>query len=147
MNPIFRNVLAVIAGVVIGSVVNMGLINISGKIIPPPAGVDVTNIESLKASMHLFAPKHFIFPFLAHALGSLVGAFVAFIVAASHKIKFAIGIGAFFLIGGITSVFMLPAPTWFAVLDLVFAYIPMGWLGGKLAEKSNIRFGRAAGRA
>jgi len=143
MNPILRNVLAVIAGVVIGSIVNMSLIKISGKVIPPPAGVDVTNFESLKSSMHLFEPRHFIFPFLAHALGSLVGAYVASIVAASHKIKFALGIGAFFLIGGIISVFMLPSPTWFAVLDLVCAYIPMGWLGSKLAEKSSTRFGRA----
>jgi hypothetical protein len=134
MSPILRNILAVLAGVIIGSVVNMGLITISGKVIPPPAGVDVTNMESLKASMHLFEPRHFIFPFLAHALGTLVGAFVAFIIAASHKIKFALGSGVFFLIGGITNVFLLPAPTWFAVLDLVGAYIPMGWLGGKLAE-------------
>jgi hypothetical protein len=140
MNPIFRNVLAVIAGVVIGSIVNMGLITISGKVIPPPAGVDVTNFESLKSSMHLFEPKNFIFPFLAHALGTLVGAYVASIVAASHKIKFALGIGAFFLIGGIINVFMLPSPTWFAVLDLVGAYIPMGWLGNKLAERRSTGF-------
>jgi len=135
MNPILRNILAVVAGMIIGSLVNMGLIMISGKVIPPPAGVDVTNMESLKSSMHLFEPRHFIFPFLAHALGTLVGAYVAFIIAASHKIKFALGIGVFFLIGGIINVFMLPAPTWFAVLDLVAAYIPMGWLGGKLAER------------
>jgi hypothetical protein len=143
MNPVFRNVLALIAGVVIGSIVNMGLITISGKVIPPPAGVDVTNFESLKSSMHLFEPRHFLFPFIAHALGSLVGAYVAAIIAASHKMKFALGIGAFFLIGGIINVFMLPSPAWFAVLDLVCAYIPMGWLGSKLAERSGIRFERA----
>lgn len=135
MNPTLRNVLAVIAGVVIGSAVNMSLIAISGKVIPPPAGVEVTDSESLKASLHLFEPKHFIFPFLAHALGSLVGAFAAGSIAASHQMKFALGIGAFFLIGGIASVFMLPSPVWFAVLDLVGAYLPMAWLGGKLAER------------
>ncbi|MDZ7267612.1 MAG: hypothetical protein ONB48_16685 [candidate division KSB1 bacterium] len=138
MNPILRNVLAVIAGVVVGSIVNMSLVSISGKVIPPPAGVDVTKVESLKASMHLFEPKHFIFPFLAHALGTLVGAFVASIIAASHKIKFALGVGVFFLLGGIASIFMLPSPIWFTVLDLAGAYIPMGWLGHKLAQ---IRFG------
>jgi len=137
MNPILRNVLAVIAGVVVGSIVNMGLIMLSGKVIPPPAGVEVTNVESLKSSMHLFEPRHFIFPFLAHALGTLAGAYVASKIAASHKIKFALGIGAFFLIGGITNVFMLPSPAWFAVLDLVCAYIPMGWLGSKLAGKNS----------
>ena len=41
-------------------------------------------------------------------------------------------IGVFFLIGGTMSVFMLPAPVWFEILDLSLAYIPMGWLGGKL---------------
>lgn len=139
MNPTLRNVLAVIAGVIIGSAVNMSLIAISGKVIPPPAGVEVTDSESLKASLHLFEPKHFIFPFLAHALGSLVGAFAAGSIAASHRMKFALGIGAFFLIGGIASVFMLPSPVWFAVLDLVGAYLPMAWLGGKLAERRGTR--------
>lgn len=135
MNPILKNVLAVIAGIVVGSIVNMGLIMISGSVIPPPEGVDVTSMESLKANMHLFEAKHFIFPFLAHALGTLAGAFVAALIAATHKMKFAIAIGAFFLLGGIMNVFMLPAPTWFVVLDVAIAYLPMGWLGGKLASR------------
>ena len=133
MNPILRNVLAVIAGIILGSIVNMGIITISGSIIPPPEGVDPTDMESLKASLHLFEPRHFIFPFLAHALGTLVGAFAAASIAANNKLKFALGIGAFFLIGGITNIIMLSSPIWFTLLDLVGAYIPMGWLGGKLA--------------
>ena len=133
MNPILKNILAVIAGVVIGSVVNMGIITLSPSIIPPPEGVNVTDMESLKASMHLFEPKHFIFPFLAHALGTLAGAFVAALIAATNKMRFALGVGIFFLIGGIANVFMLPSPAWFTVLDLAGAYLPMGWLGGKLA--------------
>ena len=136
MNPIIKNILAVIAGIIIGSIVNMCLVMIGGQVIPPPAGVDVMNSESLKASMHLFEPRHFIFPFLAHALGTLVGAFVASLLAASHKMKFALGIGVLFLLGGIAASFMIPAPTWFVILDLVGAYIPMGWLGGKLSESS-----------
>ena len=136
MNPILKNILAVVAGLVLGSVVNMGLIMLSSSVIPPPEGVDVTNMESLKSSMHLFEPKHFIFPFLAHALGTLAGAFTAARLAASHQMKFALGIGAFFLIGGIANVFMLPSPAWFTVLDLVGAYIPMGWLGGRWAGAS-----------
>ena len=138
MNPILKNILAVVAGVILGSVVNMGLIMLSSSVIPPPDGVDVTNMESLKSSMHLFEPKHFIFPFLAHALGTLAGAFTAARIAAGHKMKFALGIGAFFLIGGIANVFMLPSPAWFTVLDLVGAYIPMGWLGGRWAGASAV---------
>ncbi|RMG38369.1 MAG: hypothetical protein D6732_05390, partial [Methanobacteriota archaeon] len=70
MNPILRNVIAVLAGLILGSVVNMGLITLGSSVIPPPPGVDVTDMESLKSSMHLFEPRHFIFPFLAHALGT-----------------------------------------------------------------------------
>lgn len=135
MNPILKNLLAFLAGIIFGSAVNMGIIAISGSIIPPPDGADVTTTEGLRSAMPLFQPKHFIMPFLAHALGTFAGAFVAAVIAATHKMKFALGIGVFFLLGGIASVFMLPSPTWFTVLDLVGAYIPMGYFAGIFAMK------------
>ena len=135
MNPIIKNILAILTGIVIGSLVNMGIIMISGSIIAPPEGADVTTTEGLKTSMHLFEPKHFIFPFLAHALGTFVGAFLAALLSGTHKMKFALSIGVFFLLGGITSVFMLPSPTWFTVVDLVGAYIPMAYFAGILVVK------------
>ena len=135
MNKIVRNVLAVITGIILGSAVNMGIIMLQGYFIALPEGVDVTNTESLQSSMHLFGPKHFIFPFLAHAIGTLVGAYLSARIASSHKMKFALAIGIFFLIGGISMVFMMPAPVWFLILDLSVAYIPMGWLSGRLATK------------
>ena len=137
MNPILKNILAVVLGIVLGSIVNMSLISISGLIIPPPEGADITSTEGLKASIHLFKPVNFIFPFLAHALGTLVGAFVAAKIAANHKMKFAYGLGFFFLLGGIANIFMIPAPMWFNMLDLIVAYLPMAYLGGKFALKSN----------
>ena len=133
MNPIIRNILAVIAGVLVGGVVNMGLIMLSGSVIPPPEGVHPADMESLKESMHLFRPRQFIMPFLAHALGTLAGAFLAAKIAGSHKLKFALLIGVFFLVGGVINAFMLPAPAWFIILDLVLAYIPMAWLGARLS--------------
>jgi hypothetical protein len=137
MNPILRNILAGVAGIIAGSVVNMGIITISGAIIPPPDGVDLTTAEGLKAAMPLFQPKHFIMPFLAHALGTLSGAVVAVLLATGNKLRLAMIVGAFFLIGGISAVAMIPAPMWFNVLDLVVAYIPMAYLGWKLAARSN----------
>ncbi len=132
MNPILRNVLAVFAGLAAGSVVNMGLISVSGSVIPPPEGADVTTLEGLKASIHLFQPKHFLFPFLAHALGTLTGAYVAARLAASRGMALALGIGVLFLAGGAANVAMLPAPMWFNALDLAGAYLPMAWIGGRL---------------
>lgn len=135
MSNVVRNVLAVLAGLVIGAIVNMVLITISPMVIPPPAGVDVNNMESLKAGMHLFEPKHFIMPFLAHALGSLIGAVAAFLIAGSYKARFAYVVGAIFLLGGIAAAVMLPAPVWYKVLDVVVAYIPMAWLGAQIGGR------------
>ncbi|NBC24878.1 MAG: hypothetical protein GVX78_04605 [Bacteroidetes bacterium] len=129
MHPVVRNILAVIAGLVVGSIVNMSLIMISGSIIPPPEGSDNSTMEGLKASMHLFEPRHFVFPLLAHALGTLVGSLIASLIARSNKFLVAILIGVFFLIAGLINVYLLPSPTWFAIIDLVVAYIPMAWLG------------------
>ncbi len=136
MNPIIRNVLAVIVGFMAGSAVNMGLVMASPHIIPPPAGVDVNDIESIKASIHLYEFKHFIVPFLAHALGTVVGAYVAVIISASYKLIVGLVIGVLFLLGGISVAFMLPSPTWFIVVDIVGAYMPMAWIGTKLTGRA-----------
>jgi uncharacterized membrane protein HdeD (DUF308 family) len=135
MNHIIKNILAVIAGAVIGSVVNMAIVMISGKIIPPPLGADVTTMEGLKATLHLFEPKHFIMPFIAHALGTFAGAWIAAAFAASRKMTFAYVIGALFLVGGVMNLFMLPSPVWYSITDIVLAYLPMAYLGGKLNSK------------
>ena len=129
MPNLLRNVLAILAGIVIGGVVNMALIMLSPLLIPPPAGVDVSNAESLSKSIHLFELRHFIMPFLAHAVGTLAGALAAYLIAASYKAQLAYVIGAVFLCGGVAASFMIPAPTWFIALDLVAAYLPMAWLG------------------
>lgn len=128
MKTLILNILAVIVGLVVGSVVNMSLITVSPHVIPPPEGADVKDAESLRKSMHLAEPKHFVFPFLAHALGTLVGALAAYLIAVSYRAVFAYVIGGFFLLGGIGAAFMIQPPMWYNVLDLVAAYIPMAWL-------------------
>jgi len=127
MNPIVKNILAVVIGIIVGMIVNMGLIMIGGALLPIPDGVDPMDA-------HAWELKQFIFPFLAHALGTLAGAIATVKTAASHHSKLAIGIGFWFLTGGVAMVFMIPAPEWFIFTDLVFAYIPMGIIAGKLFQ-------------
>ena len=135
MNTIAKNIVAAISGVVVGSVVNIGIVNVGPLIAPLPEGVDVSSIEALRESMKLFTPANFVCPFLAHALGTLVGALTAAILAASHNSRFAYGIAIYFLLGGITMVSMIGGPMWFNAVDLGFAYIPMGHLGALLARR------------
>ncbi len=136
MNPILKNILAVLAGLIAGGLVNMGIIYAGGALLPPPPGVDVNDIVSINAHIGEYSVAQLMAPFLAHALGTLVGAFVAVKLAASRHMLLALIIGAFNLLGGIMAVSMIPdSPVWFNVLDLTMAYIPMAWLGHKLAVR------------
>lgn len=132
MNQTLKNILALVTGWVAGSLVNMGLIK-AGHIVTPIEGIDPNDMDALAAVMPTLDFKYFVFPFLAHAAGTFAGALVAGLLAASHKMKISLGIGFLFLLGGIMMVYMLPGPVWFAITDLAVAYIPMAWLGGKLA--------------
>ena len=136
MNPRLKNALAVIVGIIAGSVANMALVVVGPAIIPPPDGVDVTNMESIRSSLHMFEFKHFVFPFLAHALGTLAGAYLAVVMSASRGMAAAMVVGGFFLICGIINAVSIASPTLFAVVDLVGAYIPMAWIGARLAGRS-----------
>jgi len=135
MVKLLKNFVAVVGGIAVGSAVNMGIILLGGHVIPPPEGADVTTMEGLQEAMRHFQPQHFLMPFLAHAVGTFIGAFFAGIIAVNHKIMYALLVSLFFLAGGIINVMILPSPIWFSVLDLVLAYIPMGYLAGWLAVK------------
>ena len=141
MSKLLRNALALVVGVVVGGSVNMALIILSPSLIPPPAGVDVSNAESLSKAIHLFEPRHFVMPFLAHAAGTLVGALAAYLIAATYRVQIAYVIGAAFLCGGVAASFMIPAPAWFIALDLLAAYLPMAWLsiqiGTRVKQRNN----------
>ena len=135
MPNLLRNVVAILVGIAIGGGVNMALIAVSPSLIPPPAGVDVNNAESLIKGIHLFEPRHFVMPFLAHAVGTLAGALAAYLIAATHRAQIAYLVGAIFLCGGVAASFMIPAPAWFIALDLLAAYLPMAWLGIQIGNR------------
>lgn len=133
MKDIPRIVAAVTLGLIVGAAVNMALIMVGGALVPPPPGANVTDQESLRRAMPLFTARHFLFPLLAHAMGSLVGAHVAARIAPLAARRWALLVGAFFLVGGVQMARELPAPGWFLALDLALAYLPAAWLGARLA--------------
>ncbi len=134
MHPILKNILAVIFGWIGGSAVNIGILFLGLELIPVEGlAEDMSNLSEL---MPNFTFKNFIFPFLAHALGTLAGAAIAAKIAANNPMIFAYVIGVFFLIGGITAVVQYNGPLNFNIIDLLIAYLPMSYLGGKLATST-----------
>lgn len=134
MHPFLKTSIALITGFVSGSIINMAILQIGGNIIPPPEGTDTTTMEGLKQTMHLFRPIHFLMPFLAHAIGTFIGALLTGLIATGNSKILSLVIGLLFMAGGIASFVMLPAPVWFGIADIALAYLPMAWLGWKLSK-------------
>jgi hypothetical protein len=130
MNPVLRNILAVLVGAVVCLFLNGVLLGLMMKMIPPPEGFDPND----PATYGLLQTRHLLSPFVAHALPSLVGGFLAALIAATRRMTFALVVGGLHMIGGIIAAFIIPAPSWFVALDLIVAYIPMAWIGGRLAR-------------
>lgn len=133
MNPVVRNVIAVVLGWLIGGFVNMAIVQVGMSTYP--ASVDTTDYEAIGKFLETAGFVYFLYPFIAHAAGVMVGAFIAALISKNRKMGVALIIGGLFLIGGILVTFMIPAPTWFIAMDLIVAYIPMALLGAVLAKK------------
>jgi hypothetical protein len=135
MNNTVKNIAIVIGGLVIGNIAIMAVMYLGNFIIDWPLGVDPKNIESIKNNLHLFQPHHFIFPFLSHAIGALGASYFVAKLVSNNQFRLSMTIGCIFLAAGIMNIFMLKHPLWFIFLDLTLAYIPMAYLGYKLASK------------
>ncbi len=128
MKLFFKYIAILIFGILIGMLVNMGLIIIGGTILPLPENFEPMNAINWDI-------KYFLFPFLAHSIGTFSGAFIASKLSNNYHIIIPLIVGICFLSGGIYMVMILPAPTWFICLDLIVCYIPMALLGWNFNKK------------
>ena len=127
MKKILTNIGIIILGIIIGMIVNMGLIILGGIIFTSNENFEPMNAINLDL-------KYFIFPFLAHSIGTLSGAFIASKLLRGNNIIIPLTVGVFFLWVGIYMVTIIPAPIWFISLDLILCYIPMALLGWKISK-------------
>ena len=131
-----KSILLSIVGLILGAVSNGILVQVGTKLIAAPAGHDFSTEAGLKAGMAAMEPKHFLFPFLAHALGTFIGAFFVTKMKIERSLIHAMAIGFAFLAGGVMMVMMLPeTPLWFTLTDLLLAYLPMAYLGHRLGQR------------
>ena len=136
MNPLLKNIITVILGLVAGMVAMSAGHLLSNEIMPPPEGMDLSNMESFAANADKLTTVHWMLALLSHALGPLVSGFIAGKFLASHHTKILWGIGIVWTILGIMNLMMIPHPMWFKLMD-VLIYLPMTFLGAKLAGWGN----------
>ena len=66
---VIKNILYLVLGILIGMIVNMGLIITGNYLVPFNESMDPMNAT-------MWEMKFFIFPFFAHAFGTFIGAYI-----------------------------------------------------------------------
>ena len=135
----FGRLIAAVLGFLVGSVVNMAIVWVGPKVIPLPDGVEMSGTDKLVENIKLLKLVNFLASWLAHALGTLVGAFVAAKLSVQNRTRPAVIVGTLFLLGGISMAWMVGGSTWLILTDLVGAYLPMAFWSTWLAEQKSPR--------
>ena len=131
-----RNILAVIAGLVITFIVIMLVEGASAMLYPPPPGIDMSDMEALKAHVMGLPMGAFLLVIAAHVLGLLAGGYVTARIATSRHRLLAMIMGIIMLAAGIMNLMSVPHPDWFWVELLL--YLPAAWLGARLGLRQKV---------
>ena len=132
--PMLRNVLAVLGGCLLGSALNMGLIQLNFSVLfPMPAGQDMNDPEQFNAFISTLPASAFILVLLAHIGQSFVGGWIAARLGASRPMLLAMIVGVLSLAGGIMAMMMFQGPDWM-VVELPL-YLVVAWLAGRIEQK------------
>jgi len=128
-----RKSLAFFIGGVAGGAFNMAMITLSHVVYPLPDDVDPNDFEAFKAYIeaHGMPTGALLFVLGAHAGGSFVSGLVCGWIARRPWYRAAAILGSLWTCAGIAMLLMIPAPTWFAIADVVL-YLPAALLGVKL---------------
>lgn len=108
-------VLATIIGLIVSSGLNMTILSF-GMPVHVEAGGD--QYEAIIEMMKSFTVMDYMVPLAAHVFGVLAGLIVARFICRTSNLPIYI-IGGLHMIGTIINLFMIPAPGWFVVLDLI----------------------------
>jgi hypothetical protein len=135
MGQIVRSVLGVLAGILLGMVLMMGIEFVGHLLYPLPPGVDASDFEALKALLPTLPVGALLLVLLGWTVAPLAGGFAAAWVARRAPVAHALVVGLFFLAGGIAMLVMMPHPLWFAVAG-VAVFLPAAYAGSRLAPRA-----------
>ena len=131
-----RNVLAVLVGLIAGSMVNMALILLNSYVLyPMPEGTDMNDSEQMNAYVATLPATAFLVVLAAHLGQSFVGGWVAARMGKSRPVLLAMIIGVLSLIGGIMNMMNITeGPSWM-VIELPL-YLVVAWFAGRMVQKA-----------
>ena len=133
-----RRILGVAAGLVTAFTIFTIVQQFGHTVYPPPADLDPSDMETIKAYLELAPIGALLFVVFAYLIGTIAGAFIAVRVSADNTMMSAYIVGGVIAIAGAVNFLSIPHPTWMVVASFA-SYLFGTFAGGKLAGKTKTR--------
>lgn len=126
-----RNIGAVILGLFVGSMVNMGIIMLNAMVLfPMPEGMDMNDAVAMQAYIDTLPQVAFIPVILAHLGQAGVGGWVAARIGKTRPMMLAMIVAGLTLLGGVLNAMSIQGPLW-TYIEMPL-YLAVGWAAGAL---------------
>lgn len=131
----FKKILAVVVGLLIGGL-GISLVQaLSGQMYPWPEGLDYNNKEAFAAFVNTLPTGAFLMVILSYVVGSFFGGMAATAVG-KEKYSSALIVGFGLTIAGVMNAIAIPQPLWVSIVSII-VFIPFALLGAKILPISN----------
>ncbi len=125
-----RNIAAVIFGLIVGSIVNLALLQLNLVLFPLPEGVELEDTERMREVVQGMPPKAWVLILAAHLGQAFVGGWFAARLGKSHPLRLALIVGSLSLVGGMANAILLATPAW-TWAEMPF-YLVFAWVAGRI---------------
>ncbi|MDO5616901.1 MAG: hypothetical protein Q4G16_11965 [Cruoricaptor ignavus] len=128
-----RKILAVPAGIIVGSIFILLVQNLGHSLYPQPIGMDANDMNQLAEYVKNAPFMALFFVILSYAAGAISSGFISTKIAGNDRKIYAEICGVIFLIQSIFMMSSLPTPLWFWFLGIASWFLV--FIGWKLAIK------------
>jgi hypothetical protein len=130
-------VLAGVVGIIVTMGLIMGLESLCTYLYPLPDGLDMHDHNAMRTYMDQLPIGAFLLILAGWAIGSCAGAWVAARLAGRAPMTHGLIVGAWFLVGAIMTMMMIPHPVWMIVGGIA-ALAGCSYLGARLAATRRV---------
>lgn len=134
MGTVIRNIVAVIAGFVVGGAIMMVVETLNGRVLYPESGKraeGVTDRQEIKAIMASAPVGALAVVLVGWALGGAAGGFFATLISRKPAGGQALVLGALLTLAGVANNLMLPPPFWFWIATFA-VLLPATYVGARM---------------
>jgi MFS family permease len=114
-----RKIIAVLLGIITAFASVAGIESLGHTIYPPPIGLDMNDTEQMAEYMQLVPLGALLAVLAAWTIATLVGGVVAGKIADEKPLVFASIIGSLMMAASVSTLIMIPHPTWFSITAIV----------------------------